>query len=53
MGQTLTAAQREKWQAECPLGRLATVEDVADVVVSLLQCSFVSGQTISVDGGAY
>nr|AGU68100.1 3-oxoacyl-acyl-carrier-protein reductase [Angomonas desouzai] len=53
MGQTLSEAQRESWRKDCPLGRLATVEDVADVIVSVLQCSFVNGQTISVDGGAY
>ncbi|EPY19736.1 3-oxoacyl-[acyl-carrier protein] reductase [Strigomonas culicis] len=52
MGATLSDAQREAWRQSCPLGRLATVEDVADVVVSVLLSSYVNGQTIAVDGGA-
>lgn len=53
MGETLSDAQREEWRQSCPLGRLATVEDVADVVVAALLSSYVNGQTIAVDGGAH
>nr|AGU68211.1 3-oxoacyl-acyl-carrier-protein reductase [Strigomonas galati] len=52
MGETLSEAQREEWRRNCPLGRLATVDDVADMVVAVLLSSYVNGQTIAVDGGA-
>ena len=34
-----------------PLGRIATVEDVAEAVVYLAEASFVSGIELRVDGG--
>ncbi len=36
-----------------PLGRYGTVEEVADVVVMLASNAYVTGQTISVNGGWY
>ncbi|MFB0969854.1 MAG: SDR family oxidoreductase [Pseudomonadales bacterium] len=40
--------------APSPLGRIATREEVANVVVFLSSCaaSFVNGQNLRVDGGA-
>jgi 3-oxoacyl-[acyl-carrier protein] reductase len=36
-----------------PLGRLATVDDIAEVVLFMISpsASFITGQTIVVDGG--
>ena len=36
-----------------PLGRFGTVEEVADVVVMLACNGYITGQTISVNGGWY
>lgn len=37
---------------QTPLGRAATPEDIAQVVMSLIEgADFVTGQTIGVDGG--
>lgn len=46
---------QEKWSAEIPLRRLARPEEVADAIVWLAsdQASYVTGQTILVDGGRY
>ena len=45
----------EKWSAEIPLRRLARPEEVADAIVWLAsdRASYVTGQTILVDGGRY
>nr|AGU68124.1 3-oxoacyl-acyl-carrier-protein reductase [Strigomonas oncopelti] len=51
MGETLSDAQREAWRQSCPLGRLATVDDVAEMVVAALLSSYLNGQTIVLDGG--
>jgi len=44
-----------KWSEEIPLRRLASAEEVADAVVWLAseRASYVTGQTILVDGGRY
>ena len=46
---------QEKWSEEIPLRRLARPEEVADAVVWLAsdRASYVTGQTILVDGGRY
>ena len=36
-----------------PVGRLGTVDEVADVVVLLAQNGYITGQTINVNGGWY
>ncbi len=43
------------WSAEAPLGRVGTPKDVGDAVVFLAseQASFISGQTLWVDGAAF
>lgn len=46
---------QQKWSEEIPLGRLARPEEVADAIVWLAsdRASYVTGQTILVDGGRY
>lgn len=46
---------RKKWSQEIPLSRLARPEEVADAIVWLASegASYVTGQTILVDGGRY
>lgn len=53
MTSELTEKQIARITRRTPLGRLGTVEDVADVVNFLLSedARFVTGQTITVDGG--
>jgi 3-oxoacyl-[acyl-carrier protein] reductase len=43
------------WGALRPLGRIGTTQDVADAVAFLAtdQASFITGQTIWVDGGLF
>jgi len=45
----------QHWEAEVPLRRLARPEETADAIVWLAseRASYVTGQTILVDGGAY
>jgi 3-oxoacyl-[acyl-carrier protein] reductase len=45
----------DAWCADSPLGRLGKPEEVADAIVWLAseRASFITGQTILVDGGAY
>lgn len=45
-------AVRERWVASVPLGRIARVEEVADVIVFLAspRAGYISGTTIQVDG---
>ena len=46
---------RKRWSQEIPLARLARPEEVADAIVWLAseRASYVTGQTILVDGGRY
>jgi 3-oxoacyl-[acyl-carrier protein] reductase len=50
---TRTAEQVAAWTALSPLGRLATPDDVADVVFFLAsdQGSYCTGQALNVTGG--
>jgi 3-oxoacyl-[acyl-carrier protein] reductase len=45
----------DAWSSDSPLGRLGKPEEVADAIVWLAseRASFITGQTILVDGGAY
>ena len=44
---------RQMTAAQTPLGRVSTAEDIAQVVLSLIEgADFVTGQTITVDGGS-
>src|SRR5512147_592794 len=45
----------QRWAADAPLNRVARPEEVADAIVWLAseRASFITGQTILVDGGAY
>ena len=44
---------KQRAEEQAPLGRVATPEDIAQVVLSLIEgADFVTGQTITVDGGS-
>jgi len=47
----VVAATREQFTRTIPLGRTARIDEVADAYVFLMQCGFITGQTIVVDGG--
>ncbi len=53
-GQSIADCERE-WIEQIPIGRLGKPEEVADAIVWLAseRASFVTGQTILVDGGMY
>jgi len=46
---------RRRWEAEIPLRRLGRPEDIADAIVWLCseRASYITGQTLLVDGGIY
>ncbi|MDX1377104.1 MAG: pteridine reductase [Burkholderiales bacterium] len=47
----LPTAERKRIVATTPLGRIGAPEDIARVVEFLARASFVTGQTVAVDGG--
>jgi 3-oxoacyl-[acyl-carrier protein] reductase len=55
MTRALTAEQRSTLQAQIPLGRLATPEDIAGAVLFLAspQAAYITGETLHVNGGMY
>jgi NAD(P)-dependent dehydrogenase (short-subunit alcohol dehydrogenase family) len=50
-GEEAAAAQEETFAKATPLGKIATPDDVARVVVALLENDVVTGQDVVVDGG--
>ncbi|MCX8995543.1 SDR family oxidoreductase [Rhizobiaceae bacterium BDR2-2] len=44
-------ATRQNFARSIPLGRTAEIEEVSMAYVFLMQCGFITGQTITVDGG--
>ena len=46
---------QQSWISEIPVGRLGKAEDVADAIVWLAseRASFITGQTLLIDGGMY
>ena len=55
MGGTLTEDRKESMSANIPLGRVGQPEEVAGLIAFLVgeDSSFVSGTSISVDGGKH
>ena len=55
MTRALTEEQRAALQAQIPLGRLGTPEDVAAAVLFLAspQAGYITGETLHVNGGMY
>ena len=51
MNALLSPEAKAELAAQTPLGRLGTPSDVADAVAFLAEASFVTGQTLGVDGG--
>lgn len=51
MTSSLSPAQLDRIRRRTPLGRLATASEIAAAIVMLLNLDFVTGQTITVDGG--
>ncbi|KAG5475481.1 hypothetical protein LSCM1_03601 [Leishmania martiniquensis] len=51
MGTTLNEVQKQRWRDNCPLKRLASVSEVAEMAVAVTLCPYMNGQTIAVDGG--
>jgi len=44
-------ATQEHFSQTIPLGRTAEIEEVASAYIFLMQCGFITGQTVVVDGG--
>jgi NAD(P)-dependent dehydrogenase (short-subunit alcohol dehydrogenase family) len=44
-------ATQKRFSQTIPLGRTAEIEEVASAYIFLMQCGFITGQTIVVDGG--
>ena len=55
MTRALPEQHRTAYQAQIPLGRFGTVEDVANVVIFLAsdRSGYLTGQTLHVNGGMY
>ena len=55
MTRALSEQQRTAYQAQIPLGRFGTAEDVANTVIFLAgsQGAYLTGQTLHVNGGMY
>jgi pteridine reductase len=47
------AAERERYAAETPLGRIGTPDDVIGAIRFLIDATYVTGETLFVDGGRH
>jgi 3-oxoacyl-[acyl-carrier protein] reductase len=55
MTRAVTARAREEWEAQIPLKRLGTPDDIASAVCFLAsdEASYITGQVLAVNGGMY
>ena len=53
MTDALPEAQKKYLSEQVPLARLGTVEDIADAAVFLAGASYITGETLHVNGGMY
>ena len=53
MNALLTAEDMEALREEIPLGRIGKPEDVANAVTGLIECEYVNGADVPVNGGFY
>ena len=53
VGEDVAAERWAKESGTIPLGAVATPEDVAEAIVSLIEARFVTGQDVIVDGGKH
>ena len=51
MSEEQVKATKENFSKMIPLGRTATIQEVASAYIFLMENSFITGQTIQVDGG--
>lgn len=51
MRDTISREQQEMWKDRSCLKRLASPDDLADLVIGLSDCALLTGQTIVLDGG--
>ena len=48
---TITGADYEELATQHPLGRMAEISDIVQGVIYLEQATFVTGETLHIDGG--
>jgi 3-oxoacyl-[acyl-carrier protein] reductase len=53
MIKTINAEQRKKHIEQIPLKRAGSIEDIAEAVVFLVNSSYITGETLNINGGLY